>query len=393
MTFFLIVPLVAAIFYTGLGYQIARRRPPVTRFVFAVNTLLILQVSFLLVLVGAYLLVTISNGSLVSLVVGIIFEGLLFLNPIVVIMTFIVSFLYYSRLIKQGIVPVNVGTGTLSKVVTIIKIVMALGIMLFFSFQTWIMPLAKEVVNTYAVWTNNADLIISKPNRSYETKDEYTKIAKETNDLTVCDKINSVFEKNECYENADPEYPTFLEKCTLYLKHGDLPFANSSQSKCILDTYIWGSFKNDTDIECSFVEKNFRSNTHLQYIREQCVSFNRIQEIIVSGQPERCLGYLKQPITKETGLLFSEPYAACVRNFVGSNEWKNLCQSYSSIIFGDEDGPQPRLFGRKASYLKLAKCPGYDIAGEFVGEFGDTFDVFRPGYPPVYNDHNIQNKF
>ena len=393
MTLFLIVPLVAAIFYTGLGYQIARRRPPVTRFVFAVNTLLISQVSFLLVLAGAYLFVTISNGSLVSLVVGIIFEGLSFLNPIVVIMTFIVSFLYYTRLIKQATVAVIVGTGTLSKVVTTIKIVMALGIMLFFSFQTWITPLAKEAVNTYAVWTNNADLIISELNSSFETTDEYTKIAKETNDLTVCDKIKSSFEKNNCYENADPEYPKFLEKCMLYSKHGDLPFANSSQRNCILDKYIWGSFKNNTDIECSFVEKNFKSNTYIQYIREQCVSFNRIQEIIVSGQPERCLGYLKQPITKETGLLFSDPYAACVRNFVGSNEWKNLCQSYSSIIFGDEDGPRFGLSERKEKYLKLAKCPGYDIAGEFVGEFGDTFDVFRPGYPPVYNEQNVQNKF
>jgi hypothetical protein len=362
---FVVIYLAWAIFSARRKFE--KKKVVLNRFSFAVHALFGSQIGFLVIFIG---LLVLSAGFILFAAPILVFSNLL-----VGIFTFLIALLVYRPFIQksyagqpqyEGLLRVTIGTEFVKIVISTVSL---FG--LFFLLNG--MSVIRELVAAYAVGTNNAGLV-ELQKYDFQKDSAYGDIARDTNDLALCDKMSTQLGKAQCYEQSDPDYQQYLQNCTLYTKHGYIEAANWSQRDCITDKYIFERFENGTNIQCDVIAKDFSGNIQIGGIIDRCKSVDKLQDVIKSGVATKCRGFLTEPLSRG---YWADSYMACVGNFVGSSEQRSACglyaQGYSKSKYPD----------RPPEYLMaLGRCPGY----EQHEHFGDALDVFRGGTPPSYTE-------
>jgi hypothetical protein len=247
-------------------------------------------------------------------------------------------------------------------------------ILLFAFFSLGGMGYTMNVIAKITLLTN-FDSLVELQKHNFQKDALYADIAEDTNELSQCDKITVPLQKASCYLKSDPEFEQYAEDCTLYTKHGYIEIAHGFQRGCITQKYISEHFENEEDINCNMVAETYSQNQYINEIVERCRPLEILQNIITSGDPAKCVGFLQKPLSLD---YWADHYMACIGNFVESEEWQRACDTYTVY---DERG-----IIRGRYLLALARCVDED-GNTFSSEISaDTLRLFMSGYPAKYNE-------
>lgn len=369
MALYIVIPLVFiflvwSIFSARRKY--IKKNKAQTRFSFATHALLRSQLVFIVIFAG---LMIWSQGY-------IMFSApvLVFANLIIGLLTFFLALLVYGFFVKRLYTekPQNETVFTPGGF-AVAQIVIVCGILFGTFFYLNGKSVLLDYVAVFAVATNNAGPV-EMLKYDFQKDNAYFRIAKNTNDLALCDKLSDPGTKALCYEQSDPEFKENEKNCSLYTKHGHMEYAQYAQRTCVVSRYVYERFKTGVDIDCAAVSRGFGNNIQIDWIMGECRSFDRLQDIINSGDATKCRGYLTGPLNRES---WATAYMSCVGNFVGSTEWKNACALYAPVGAEYQDIDKSN---RSRSMMEYAKCSGYEQY-----EQDNTLNTFR-GTPPPYTE-------
>lgn len=359
-----------AIGYVFVAIQFTRRKFQrknivLSRIGFASYTFYVSQICFL-VAVGALLLGTFGFSLFVA-------PDLALANVLASIIAFAVAPLMYGSRVKafydshgQGVAPKSV-----SATIVVGQIIVAVALLsgLFYAFNG--ISVVRQLVGEFAVMTGRGDLVETLE-FEFQKRNAHEEIARTTQDVTLCDKLQIPRDKARCYEESDPEYMQYYSTCALYTKHGDLDSSYESQARCITEQFIYAPFKEHGPINCADIAQNFAENKYLNKTLNRCRALETLQYIIDSREPARCSGYLERPLSNQ---YMAKAYMACIGNFMGSSEWTEACRVYGSSSV------------RPYELMALAKCTGYEQYAH-LGDLDDVINVFEsiPAYREPFSE-------
>ena len=297
-----------------------------TWFLFTLRVLCFHQICFLILFV-AFLVLTGGYGLFGAPII-------VFANTVVGVILFIVSAKLYKSYVKKilAVVPRPVTTVAIrnnsNRLLTILLSLFAIGIPLTLFALLNGATIANEFITVFAESTGNTWLVKKLP-YEFEREASYKNIARNRQDITVCDNIETEIYRFECYTEADPEYTKYTDSCLLYTKMGDTEFADYDQTRCLMNKIYSAlpSTKTSDAINCTNLVKDASGNTQLDYIMAQCAQLSLIQKARIKNDPEICNQILLQtPASEYDDVALKQ--AACLVHFHGSTQWKAGCNEY-----------------------------------------------------------------
>ncbi|MBI2673959.1 MAG: hypothetical protein HYX23_01615 [Candidatus Zambryskibacteria bacterium] len=324
------------------------------RLFFAVRELAVSQAVFLTLFAGA----TALTGGLLWLALPP--SLFVFNNVFTVFFIFTIEYLRYPKLfasVKQSQIPVVASSESMRQWVGAVLLGIAFPIFLFAAFNGQEIPYGI-FLDTILVSGN--ERLIQKQEESIRNNLFYL-LAKQKQDFTICNNITYHGDQNfvgkfQCYQAADPEYPTYQKTCTLYTKAGRGDYADYEQRDCIF-AQLYEKVKSANDvIDCDAIAKTSATNIQIDVIRNECLGLQLIQKAVITRDSKICDQILTAPYTfsddtQKRQALWIAPHtfsdeiqkkqAACLVHFQGTTQWQNSCERFDNL-----------------QAKKMALCPG-----------------------------------
>ena len=320
---------VVALGTLGIGFLLARRHYTKTgrlysRIGFAFRILGIQQLIFLILFIS-FLVMSHGYGLFAASII-------VFANTFVAIQLFLLALALFTpikkRILLQTPVPTPTTSGKLSQALLIVFILLGVGIPAGLYITLGGGEIGNEFVTAYAETVGAVGLVEKMP-YEFQRSAAFKVIATNKQDTSICDKIEDESTRFECYTQADSDYKTYTDTCTLYTKAGETVYADYDQSNCIMDKIYQKlpSVQPADTINCTNLIQNAQVNKNVLYLTRMCAQLSLIQLARVKNDPKICNQILSQgPATKYDYLALKQ--AACLVHFHGSPEWQLGCDQY-----------------------------------------------------------------